>query len=167
MTILLTFWNSLGVDSRYLSQISLKLYDSCLFCHFGMYFMQLWGTVNLSTPLACFLCNCRVDFDLFNTQAIKRKNIRNLIERSGFTVSDILYEAFDQIHIVINSVKITFFKFSHKIVHPMDFDGIIKIPKLLDLAAMKTPTLQKSRILQFQGVQGSSCPDRIGTAKPW
>ena len=43
MPILLRFWNSLGVDSRYLSQISLKLYDSCLLCHFGMFFMQLWG----------------------------------------------------------------------------------------------------------------------------
>ncbi len=82
-----------------------------------------------------------IDFDLFTTQDIKRKNIRNLIERSGFAVSDILYEAFDQIHIVINSVKITFFKFPHKIVHPIDFDGIIKIPKLLDLAAMKTYAL--------------------------
>ena len=31
----------------------------------------------------------------------------------------------------------------HKIVHSMDFDGIIKIPTLLDLAAMKTYALQR------------------------
>jgi len=43
MPILLKFWNSLGVDSRYLSQIAMKLYASCLLCHFGMFFMQLWG----------------------------------------------------------------------------------------------------------------------------
>ena len=44
MSILLKFWNSPGVDSRYLSQISLKLYGSCLLCHFGI-----------------FLCNYGVD----------------------------------------------------------------------------------------------------------
>ncbi|MBC2695155.1 MAG: hypothetical protein HF982_07755 [Desulfobacteraceae bacterium] len=56
-------------------------------------------------------------------------------------MDNLLYEAFDQIHLVVNSVKITFFNFFHKIVHSMDFDGIIKIPTLLDLSAMKTCTL--------------------------
>jgi len=82
-----------------------------------------------------------IDFDLFTTRDIKRKNIRNLIEKSGFVLDNLLYEAFDQMHLVINSVKITFFNFPYEIVHPMDFDGIIKIPTLLDLAAMKTYAL--------------------------
>lgn len=82
-----------------------------------------------------------IDFDLFTTLDIKRKSIRNLIDKSGFTVDNLLYEAFDQIHIVINSVKITFFNFPYKINHPIDFNGIMKIPTLLDLAAMKTYAL--------------------------
>jgi len=94
------------------------------------------------TAIALYIGHRRsIDFDLFTTQDIKRKNIRNLIDKSGFTVDNLLYEAFDQMHLVINSVKITFFNFPHKIVHLMDFDGIIKIPTLLDLAAMKTYAL--------------------------
>ncbi|MBW1822556.1 MAG: hypothetical protein JRI92_12535 [Deltaproteobacteria bacterium] len=44
-------------------------------------------------------------------------------------------------HIVINSVKITFFNFPYEIDHLIVFNGIIKIPTLLDLAAMKTYAL--------------------------
>jgi len=91
------------------------------------------------TAIALYVGHRRsIDFDLFTTQDIKRKSIRNLIEKSGFTVDNLLYEAFDQMHVVVNSVKITFFNFPYKIVHLMDFDGIINIPTLLDLAAMKT-----------------------------
>ena len=94
------------------------------------------------TAIALYIGHRRsIDFDLFTTQDIKRKSIRNLIDKSGFTVDNVLYEAFDQIHLVANSVKITFFNFPYKIVHSMDFDGIIKIPTLLDLAAMKTYAL--------------------------
>ena len=56
-------------------------------------------------------------------------------------VDNLLYESFDQMHIVINTVKITFFNFPYKIYHPIDFNGIVKIPTLLDLAAMKTYAL--------------------------
>jgi len=94
------------------------------------------------TAIALYLGHRRsIDFDLFTTRDIKRKSIRNLIDKSGFAVDDLLYEAFDQMHIVLNSVKITFLNFPYEIIHPMDFDGIIKIPTLLDLAAMKTYAL--------------------------
>jgi len=82
-----------------------------------------------------------IDFDLFTTQDIKRKKIRNLIDKSGFAVDNLLYEAFDQIHLVVNSVKITFFNFPYNVGHSMDFDGVIEMPTLLDLAAMKTYAL--------------------------
>ena len=42
---------------------------------------------------------------------------------------------------MINSVKITFFYFPHKLSKFIDFNGIIKIPPLLDLAAMKAYAL--------------------------
>lgn len=82
-----------------------------------------------------------IDFDLFTEGDIKRKSIRNMIKKSGFVVEKLLYEAFDQIHLIVNSVKITFFSFPQEIIHPIDFDGIIGIPTLLDLAAMKTYAL--------------------------
>ena len=94
------------------------------------------------TAIALYLGHRRsIDFDLFTTRDIKRKNIRNLIDKRGFAVDNLLYEAFDQMHIVINSVKITFFNFPYEIDHPIVFNGIIKIPTLLDLAAMKTYAL--------------------------
>jgi len=94
------------------------------------------------TAIALYIGHRRsIDFDLFTTRDIKRKNIRNLIDKSGFAVDNLLYEAFDQMHIVINSVKITFFNFPYEIDHPIVFNGIINIPTLLDLAAMKTYAL--------------------------
>jgi len=82
-----------------------------------------------------------IDFDLFTTHDIKRRSIRNRIEKEGFAVESVLYEAFDQLHVIVNSVKITFFNFPYEVVHPIDFEGIIRIPALLDLAAMKTYAL--------------------------
>ena len=82
-----------------------------------------------------------IDFDLFTGDDIKRRNIRNQIEKDGFAIESVLYEAFDQLHVIVNSVKITFFNFPYEVVHPIDFQGIIRIPALLDLAAMKTYAL--------------------------
>ena len=94
------------------------------------------------TAIALYIGHRRsIDFDLFTDQDIKRNRISNLIENGGFHVERLLYEAFDQMHVVINSVKITFFNFPYKINPVKNFDGIIDIPSLLDLAAMKTYAL--------------------------
>ena len=82
-----------------------------------------------------------IDFDLFTDIDIKRRSIRNRIEKDGFAIESVLYEAFDQLHVIVNSIKITFFNFPYEVVHPIDFEGIIRIPALLDLAAMKTYAL--------------------------
>lgn len=79
-----------------------------------------------------------IDFDLFTARDIKRPNIKKVIDKTPFTVDKILYEAFDQIHIIVNSLKLTFFNFPYKIQHTIDFEGIITLPSLLDLSAMKT-----------------------------
>jgi len=94
------------------------------------------------TAIALYIGHRRsIDFDLVTGTDIKRQSIRNLIKKSGFAVENLLYEAFDQMHVIVNSVKITFLNFPYKISCPIDFDGIIKIPSLLDLAAMKTYAL--------------------------
>lgn len=94
------------------------------------------------TAIALYIGHRRsVDFDLFTNQDIRRKSIGHLIEKSGFNVEKLLYEAFDQMHVIIHSVKITFFSFPHNIRPATDFNGIIGVPSLLDLAAMKAYAL--------------------------
>jgi arsenate reductase-like glutaredoxin family protein len=82
-----------------------------------------------------------IDFDLFNDKQIKRKQIKNIIAQNGFTVDNLIYEAFDQLHLLINNVKITFYQFPHTIRTSNTLDEIINMPDLLTLAAMKAYAL--------------------------
>jgi hypothetical protein len=82
-----------------------------------------------------------VDFDLFTPKNLKRKQIKNVIEDSGYSTTDILFEAADQLHIVIKGVKTTFFQYPHTIQPLLHFEQIITMPSLVDLAAMKAYAL--------------------------
>lgn len=82
-----------------------------------------------------------IDFDLFTDKDIKRKNIKSVIEKYGYPTDTIIHQADEQLHIILNTVKVTFFSFPHKINAEVDFKGIINIPDLLDLAAMKAYAL--------------------------
>jgi len=82
-----------------------------------------------------------IDFDLFTHSGIKRVRIKKMLDNSKFQVQNILYEDAQQIHLIVNSVKITFFSFPTPIRYPIDFEGIIKLPTLLELAAMKAYAL--------------------------
>lgn len=94
------------------------------------------------TAIALYIGHRRsIDFDLFSNSDIKRKRIRKILEKSGFPVSEIIYEAYDQIHLIVNDVKLTFFNFPYNVEHKYDFDGFIKIPSLLDLASLKAYAL--------------------------
>ena len=94
------------------------------------------------TAIALYIGHRRsIDFDLFSNQELKRNRIKRIIKQHNFPTTDIIYEAYDQLHIVVNSVKITFFQFPHYVEHSTDFGGIIQLPSLLDLAAMKAYAL--------------------------
>ena len=82
-----------------------------------------------------------IDFDLFSNSGIKRKRIRNILEKSKFPMGEVIYEAFDQLHIIVNSVKLTFFAFEYDIPTSLWLDNVIQMPTLLDLAAMKAYAL--------------------------
>ena len=82
-----------------------------------------------------------IDFDLFTKKNLKRKQIKNIIEESGYSTTDIIYEAAEQFHIIINGVKTTFFQFPYEVKSYIDFDNVIKMPSLLELAAMKAYAL--------------------------
>jgi hypothetical protein len=82
-----------------------------------------------------------IDFDLFTPDTIKRKSIKNQIKKNNYSPDNVVHEASEEMHLIINSIKVTFYSFPHKIENLVDFEDIIKIPSLLDLAAMKAYAL--------------------------
>ena len=83
-----------------------------------------------------------VDFDLFKYGKLRKKQIADKIEKNGFSFQP-LYQSDEELTIVVNSVKMTFYSYPYQILHPLHFDKIISLPDLLDLAAMKAFALGK------------------------
>lgn len=77
-----------------------------------------------------------IDFDLFTLSDLNLKSIKNKLA-GGNIQYKVLHEAYDQLHILTHDVKITFFNFPFNIPHENDFEKIITMPDLIDLAAMK------------------------------
>jgi len=82
-----------------------------------------------------------VDFDLFTNQNIKRFSIKKIFDNSQYQIQQIIYEAYDQIHMIVNDVKVTFFSYPYQVDAPVIFQGRINMPALIDLAAMKAYAL--------------------------
>ncbi len=82
-----------------------------------------------------------IDFDLFSPKKIKRQSIKNYLVKNNYSVNQLIKEEEDQIHFIINNVKITFFQYPFIINELTDFNNTIKIPSLLNLAAMKAYAL--------------------------
>lgn len=89
------------------------------------------------TAIALYLGHRQsIDFDLFTDKEVKRQSIKKNIAELGLEYT-IIHEAYDQLHIIINRVKFTFFNFPFKIKHKQKLNDIITMPSLLDLGAMK------------------------------
>ncbi|MDD3741064.1 MAG: nucleotidyl transferase AbiEii/AbiGii toxin family protein [Bacteroidales bacterium] len=100
---------------------------------FGKDFYLVGGTA-----IALHLCHrYSLDYDLFTSKIIKHRNIKNILKKNNFDIEQILFEDSIQLHCIINKVKITFFQFPYSVKPRDDFKGIIKIPDLKTLAAMK------------------------------
>src|ERR1017187_2106770 len=78
-----------------------------------------------------------IDFDLFTTEKLNSKLIKNKFYDSKQKPVVRLFENDEQIHYLINGVKFTFFQFPFPIPHEEKLDNIIRLPSLLELAAMK------------------------------
>ncbi len=83
-----------------------------------------------------------IDFDLFkkgkvDTLGIKRTFGDKLVKNA------ILVERSYEFTFVVKDVKFTFYDFPYKIKANVDFDGIIRVPDLLTLSAMKAFALGK------------------------
>jgi hypothetical protein len=81
-----------------------------------------------------------VDFDLFTFGTIHRLRLKKQISNYDAN-STMLFEDEDQVHFIINGVKLTFFSYPYKVEHPVEFDEVITMPTLLSLAAMKAFSL--------------------------
>ena len=77
-----------------------------------------------------------IDFDLFKATPFQAKKILNKIDKQGYNYL-ITRNVTGQLNLIINNVKFTFFEYPFSIEANEDFDKKIKIPTLLDLAAMK------------------------------
>ena len=77
-----------------------------------------------------------IDFDLFKNNRLKIKRIVDKIEKNNYKFR-ITRRVDDQLNLIINDVKFTFFEYPYDIEANKKFEKIIKLPDLLQLAAMK------------------------------
>jgi len=89
------------------------------------------------TAIALHLGHRRsIDFDLFTASPLAKARIRKALDASGFEWR-MLHEDSDQLHVMCNHVKLTFFSYPYPIEHPVAVETWISLPDLLSLAAMK------------------------------
>lgn len=77
-----------------------------------------------------------IDFDLFTKSIIVKSRIKNKLNQIPFKQIPI-FEDYDQLHLLLNNVKLTFFNFPYIINHPIKVDSFITMPSLLSLASIK------------------------------
>ena len=73
---------------------------------------------------------------MFKYTKLRKKLISDKIENKGFSYQQ-LYQNEEELTIVVNSVKMTFYSYPYQLPHSVNFEKIISIPDLLDLAVMK------------------------------
>jgi len=89
------------------------------------------------TAIALHLGHRRsIDFDLFTNKEFSNEAIRNKV-KDTYTIQATIIDKPGELTLVSGNVKMTFYIFPYKINYTDKFDGIIKIPNLLTLAAMK------------------------------
>ena len=81
-----------------------------------------------------------IDFDLFTSKEFDNLKLRKKLLAFG-KIDRVVRDEDGQYTIVINGVRFTFLCYPFNINFSKDFDGIIKLPDLLTLAAMKAYAL--------------------------
>jgi hypothetical protein len=77
-----------------------------------------------------------IDFELFTPSTLKIHRVKAKLLQIPFEQQPI-FEDYDQLHLMVNNVKVTFFSYPYAIAHPIKLNSIITMPNLLSLAAMK------------------------------
>ncbi len=83
-----------------------------------------------------------IDFDLFKNKPISPKAILTKLSESGFTY-EVIRRVTEQLNVTISNVKFTFYEYPFKIEAPVNFESTLKLPDLIDLAAMKAYALSR------------------------
>ena len=81
-----------------------------------------------------------IDFDLFKTKPFNKKKLIDKITKH-FKDFNVIYQESNQLHLIVNDVKLTFFEYGFEVEHKIKFDNVISLPALIDLAAMKAYAL--------------------------
>jgi len=81
-----------------------------------------------------------IDFDLFKFSPIKPKSIIQTISGFDYTYS-VTRRVTEQLNVNINDVKFTFYQYPFKIYARERLEDILRLPTLIDLAAMKAYAL--------------------------
>lgn len=77
-----------------------------------------------------------VDFDLFKKNKLRKNDIFTKLRSVSREIIN-GYEDSDQLNLMVDGVKFTFFQFPYEILIHSELEGIIKMPNLLTLSAMK------------------------------
>lgn len=77
-----------------------------------------------------------IDFDMFTIEKVNTLQIKKSVFGTNYPAS-LIVALPDQIHFILNGVKLTFFEYPFPVVADIDFKNIFRIPDLLSLAAMK------------------------------
>lgn len=86
-----------------------------------------------------------IDFDLFTNKNISLHTLESTLKKD---IEKILVRTTEELTIIIKNVKITFLKYPFKIEPKIWLNSTIKMPALLDLAAMKAYTLGRRNELK-------------------
>ena len=93
------------------------------------------------TALALYIGHRRsIDFDLFKASAINHKRNLDRISAISFEYT-ITRRVTEQMNLVVNDVKLTFFQYPFSIEPTTKFETFFRLPSLLQLAAMKAYAL--------------------------
>ncbi len=77
-----------------------------------------------------------IDFDLFTHSPLVLSRIRTKLNQIPYNQIPI-FQDYDQLHLQLNNVKVTFFSFPYSISHPIKIQSYLSMPSLLTLASMK------------------------------
>lgn len=93
------------------------------------------------TAIALYIGHRRsIDFDLFKPTSFSAKRIISKLDTHHLTYK-VTRNVSEQLNLILSDVKFTFFEYPFPVQPEFLFENYIKIPSLLDLAAMKAYAL--------------------------
>lgn len=81
-----------------------------------------------------------IDFDLFKKGKLRPRSILSKIGENNLQ-STVTRNVAEQLNVTVSGVKLTFFEYPFDIDAPLRFENVLKMPSLIDLAAMKAYAL--------------------------